>query len=92
LKAAAPALDAAYPEDGTMAATPRDKIRAHCAEMRRLGMKPVVIWVPDPDSPHFEAEARRQSRLAAEAPDEQEIMDFIEQVSAWDDEDPRAKG
>jgi hypothetical protein len=43
-------------------------------------------------SPHFEAEARRQSRLAAEAPDEQEIMDFIEQVSAWDDEDPRAKG
>jgi hypothetical protein len=75
-----------------MAATPRDKIRAHYAEMRRLGMKPVVVWVPDPGSPHFHEEARRQSRRAAEAPDEQEIMDFIEQVSAWDDEDPGAKG
>jgi hypothetical protein len=92
LKAAPPALDVAHSEGGTMAATPRDTIRAHHAEMRRLGMKPVVIWVPDPDSPHFEAEARRQSRLAAQAADEDAIMDFLERVGAWDDEEPGATG
>jgi len=75
-----------------MAATSREKVRAHRAALRRQGLRPIQIWVPDTRSPAFKAEARRQSRLVAEAADEEEIMDFIERVSAWDDEEPGAKG
>ena len=75
-----------------MAATSREKVRAHRAALRRQGLRPIQIWVPDTRSPAFKAEARRQSRLVAEAADEDEIMDFIERVSAWDDEEPGAKG
>ncbi|WP_449424117.1 antitoxin MazE family protein [Rhodanobacter lindaniclasticus] len=35
--------------------------------MRKAGLRPVQIWVPDTRRPNFAAECRRQSRLAAQA-------------------------
>jgi hypothetical protein len=62
----------------------RDKVRAYRARMRRKGMKLIQIWVPDPKSPYFAAEARRQSRLIAESPTEKKDQAFIDSVTDWD--------
>ena len=35
--------------------------------MRKAGLRPAQIWVPDTRRPNFAAECRRQSRLAAKA-------------------------
>jgi hypothetical protein len=44
-------------------------------------------WVPDVHSPEFAAEARRQSLLAAQSPEEAEIQAFIDSVYVWPDDD-----
>jgi hypothetical protein len=36
-------------------------------ELRRAGLRPVQIWVPDTRRPGFTAECRRQCRLVANA-------------------------
>ena len=38
---------------------------AHRARLRRQGLRPIQIWVPDVRSPGFAAEARRQSAAVA---------------------------
>ena len=55
--------------------------------MRASGLRPVQIWVPDTRSPGFAEEARRQSRLVAAAEDFDDVMDFIERVSVFDEDD-----
>ena len=35
--------------------------------LRKAGLRPVQIWVPDTRRPGFEAECRRQSLLAAQS-------------------------
>jgi antidote-toxin recognition MazE-like antitoxin len=62
----------------------RDKVRAYRERMRRRGMKLIQIWVPDPKSPHFFAEARRQAKLIAESPYEKDDQAFIDSVTDWD--------
>src|SRR6266852_5494556 len=61
----------------------RDKVRAYRERMRKRGMKLIQIWVPDPKSPYFAAEARRQSRLIAESPYEKEDQAFIDSITDW---------
>jgi hypothetical protein len=50
-------------------------------------MRPIEIWVSDVHSPEFAAEARRQSRLAAQSPEEAEIQSFIDSVFEWPDDE-----
>ncbi len=74
-----------------MAATsPRPKTesqRAFHARMRAQGLKPVTVWVPDPASPAFAAEAARQSRAIADSPSEAEDQAFVDSISEfWNDE------
>ena len=47
----------------TKSTTSRDKVRAHRARLRRRGLRPIQIWVPDVRSRRFTREARRQSEL-----------------------------
>jgi Protein of unknown function (DUF3018) len=49
----------------------------------RKGMKLLRIWVPDPKSPDFAAEAERQAKLLRGRPEEQEAMAFIEAAFEW---------
>jgi hypothetical protein len=65
----------------------RKRVAAHRAELRRRGLRPIQIWVPDTRAPGFAAEARRQSRLVAAEEDFDEVMDFIESHEAWSEED-----
>ena len=58
----------------------RDKVRAHRARLRRQGLRPIQIWVPDVRSPTFAAQARRQSLAVSksrQAPDDQGYIDAV---------------
>ena len=64
----------------------RDKVRAHRERLRRQGLRPIQLWVPDVRSPEFAAEARRQSLLVANSPGEKDDQAFIDAITASDDE------
>ena len=66
------------------------RVAAHRAELRRRGLRPIQIWVPDTRAPGFAEEARRQAKLVAAADDFDETMDFIERVSVFDESDDPA--
>ena len=59
----------------------RDKVRAHRHRLRRQGLRPIQIWVPDVRSPIFAAEAHRQSLAVANSPHGNEDQEFIEAIS-----------
>jgi hypothetical protein len=61
----------------------REKVRAHRARLRRRGLRPVQIWVPDVRSRGFAREAHRQSELVAADPTERLEQDFIDAISEW---------
>lgn len=67
----------------------RRRMAEHRAELRRRGLRPIQLWVPDTRAPGFAEEARRQSRLVdADHAEFEEIMGMIERNSAWpEDED-----
>jgi len=56
-------------------------VRAYRAELRRRGLRPIQIWVPDVDSPEFIAEAHRQSLIVANSPRADEDQAFIDAIS-----------
>ena len=64
----------------------RDKVRAHRDRLRRQGLRPIQIWVPDVRSPSFKAEAHRQSLVVAGSPRAEEDQDFIDAVSERNEE------
>ena len=67
------------------AATSKGKVRAHRERLRRQGLRPIQIWVPDVRSPGFAAEARRQSRAVAESAQAQQDQAFVDGISErWD--------
>lgn len=59
----------------------REKVRAHRERLRRQGLRPIQIWVPDVRSPEFKAEAHRQSALVAASAQAREDRDFVDAVS-----------
>jgi hypothetical protein len=58
-------------------------VREHRQKLRAQGMRPIQIWVPDVRSPEFALEARRQSLLVAQSPEEAEIQALIDSVLEW---------
>ena len=59
----------------------REKVRPHRARLRRQGLRPIQIWVPDIRSPAFTAEAHRQSLAVASSLRAAEDQGFIDAVS-----------
>jgi hypothetical protein len=67
----------------TKPASSRDKVRAHRARLRRRGLRPIQIWVPDVRSRAFAREAHRQSALVARDSFDTEEQDFVDAISEW---------
>ncbi len=58
----------------------KEKVRAHRERLRRQGLRPIQIWVPDVRSAAFRREARRQARAVArsrQARDDQAFIDAL---------------
>ena len=62
----------------------REKVRAHREALRRQGLRPIQIWVPDVRSSAFQAEAHRQSLLVGRSAEESEDQAFVDAVSDRD--------
>lgn len=59
------------------------RVQKHRDTLRRAGLRPVQIWVPDTRRPDFAEECRRQSRLAAQADRaDTELLHFMDAVLA----------
>ena len=65
----------------------RERVAAHRARLRRQGLRPVQIWVPDVRAPGFAAEAHRQSALTAASPSAVDDQAFVDAISWFGDED-----
>lgn len=59
----------------------RMKVREHRERLRRQGLRPIQIWVPDVRAPAFRTEARRQSLAVAASSRAHEDQAFIDAVS-----------
>lgn len=59
----------------------REKVRKHRARLRRQGLRPIQIWVPDVRSPGFAAQARRQSLAVAKSRHADTDQEFIDAIS-----------
>ena len=69
-----------------MATNPKSsrlKVRAHRARLRKAGLRPIQIWVPDMRAPAFRAEARRQSKAVAASAKARTDQRFIDAISDW---------
>jgi len=66
---------------GSNSSSSRDKVRAHRARLRRQGLRPIQIWVPDMRSPAFAEEARRQSLAVARSAHARADQEFIDAIS-----------
>jgi hypothetical protein len=64
--------------------TSRSKVRAHRDRLRKLGLRPVQIWVPDVRSKAFARAAHRQSLAAAKSSHAAKDQAFVDAISAWD--------
>jgi Protein of unknown function (DUF3018) len=63
--------------------TSRKKVRAHRTRLRKAGLRPVQIWVPDVRSKSFAQAAHRQSLAVAKSPHAKRDQAFIDAISAW---------
>jgi hypothetical protein len=58
----------------------REKVRAYRERLRRQGLRPIQIWVPDVRSRAFRSEAHRQSAAVAGSPYEKDDQAFIDSL------------
>ena len=64
----------------------REKVQAHRQRLRKKGLRPVQIWVPDVRSRAFAIEAHRQSLAVARSRHAAEDQAFVDAISERDDE------
>jgi Protein of unknown function (DUF3018) len=68
-------------------ASTRDRVRQYRERLRRQGLRPIQIWVPDVNAPEFVREAHRQSALVAASDQDRDDQAFVDAVSSdWDDD------
>jgi len=49
-----------------MAKSIAERVQKRRAALRKAGLRPIQLWVPDTRRPEFADECRRQSKLAAQ--------------------------
>jgi hypothetical protein len=59
----------------------KERVQGYRERLRRQGLRPIQIWVPDTRSPAFATEAHRQSAAVAQSPYEAEDQAFIDAIS-----------
>jgi len=58
-----------------------ERVKRHRDRLRRAGLRPVQIWVPDTRQPGFAEECRRQSLMLRDDPLERETLDWLESTA-----------
>ncbi len=63
-----------------MAKPVNTRVRRHREALRKAGLRPVQLWVPDTRRPDFAAECRRQSALLRGNPSDREVASWVEAI------------
>ena len=50
-------------------------------EQGKLGLKPLVVWVPDTEAEGYEEEAQRQSRALTQSPGARDDMEYVDSIA-----------
>jgi hypothetical protein len=58
-----------------------EKVRAHRDRLRKQGLRPIQVWVPDVRSARFAAQAHRQSLAVAQSADALDDQRFVDAIS-----------
>lgn len=61
--------------------TSRKKVQAHRLRLRKQGLRPIQLWVPDVRAPGFAEEAHNQSLAVAKSRRAKTDQDFIDAIS-----------
>ena len=61
----------------------RDKVKAHRERLRKQGLRPIQIWVPDVRSPRFKTEALRQALAIGRSRHAKRDQAFIDSISEF---------
>ena len=64
----------------------KERVRSHRNRLRNAGLKPVQIWVPDPNAPGFAAECRKQSLLIQNDPNDLFDLESFAEIADWEEE------
>ena len=59
-----------------------ERMRDYRARLRKQGLKPVQIWVPDQRVAGFDERLRRQVE-SLDAGDERDALEFISEAAEW---------
>jgi len=60
-----------------------ERVQKRRAALRKAGLRPIQLWVPDTRRPEFADECRRQSKLAAQTDmADTELLDFMDNALA----------
>lgn len=57
------------------------RVEKHRQALRKAGLRPVQIWVPDTRRPGFAEECRRQSQMLVDDAQEREVLEQIERMA-----------
>lgn len=63
------------------------RVRKRRSAMRKAGLRPVQIWVPDSRRPDFAAECRKQARATARADRADTSLDILMDAVLRDTDD-----
>jgi hypothetical protein len=66
--------------------TSREKVRAHRTRLRKRGLRPIQIWVPDMRSKVFTRAAHEQSLAVSRSRHVKNDQEVVDAISAWDAE------
>jgi len=58
-----------------------ERVKKHRDTLRRRGMRPVQIWVPDTRRPGFAEECKRQSLLVKNDKQEKDVLEFLDEAA-----------
>ncbi len=58
-----------------------ERVQKRRASLRKAGMRPVQIWVPDTRREGFAEECKRQSALVNNDQQEQEVLQFLDEIA-----------
>lgn len=58
-----------------------ERVQKHRDKLRKRGMRPVQIWVPDTRRPGFAEECKRQSLLVKNDKQETDVLGFLDDAA-----------
>jgi hypothetical protein len=69
-------------------ASSAERVKQHREALRRAGLRPVQLWVPDTRTAEFKAECRKQCEALRDDPHETKVLAWVESVSDTEGCDP----